>query len=201
MSPEPTITFGRLRTAMGRELPPRWWFVAGLGVVALTVVALVVSAVFPRKLSTTETARWLHHNTTYGSITCRREAGRFWRGWDYLCKGRAGRTCDVFDVEVNGSDVTNQDMPGDCKQVTRARVSRARAVEEAKAFVVRVDYGGDEPLFYRNTGDRPVVVRPTTEAGGHRSWFIRFDDSEAMRTHCVIVRRSSPRVITRGTAC
>ncbi len=66
-----------------------------LGVVLLAVVVLVLTGVLPRKLSAHGTERVLHRYTTYKSITCRREAG-----W--------------FDVEVNGTEVTNQDMPGKC---------------------------------------------------------------------------------------
>jgi len=85
-----------------------------LGVVLLAVVVLVLTGVLPRKLSAHGTERVLHRYTTYKSITCRREAGWLWRGWDSECKARDGQGCGVFDVEVNGTDVTNQDMPGKC---------------------------------------------------------------------------------------
>jgi hypothetical protein len=82
-----------------------------------------------------------------------------------------------------------------------AGLSRARAVEAAKGYVVREDYRGDEPLFYRNTGNRPATVLRTRDASGHRSWFVRFDDFQAMRRNCVTVRRSSSRLIISGTPC
>jgi hypothetical protein len=88
---------------------------AGLGVLAFAAVAIFVGVVAPKKLSAAGTERDIHRYTTYKSITCSREAGRFWRGWDYRCEGRAGDQCDVFDVDVNGSEVTNQDGPGDCR--------------------------------------------------------------------------------------
>jgi hypothetical protein len=82
-----------------------------------------------------------------------------------------------------------------------AGISKTSAVEAAKAYVVRMDYRGDEPGFYRNTGNRPTVVRRTRDTSGNRSWFVRFDDLQAMHNHCVTVRRSSARVITKGAAC
>ena len=85
--------------------------------------------------------------------------------------------------------------------VQHTGISKARAVKAAKAYVVRVDYRGNEPLFYRNTGNRPTVVLQTTDASGQRSWFIRFDDLQAMHEHCVHVRGSSTRVIARAANC
>jgi hypothetical protein len=82
-----------------------------------------------------------------------------------------------------------------------ASVSRASAIKAAKAYVVRVDYRGDEPLFYRNTGNRLVSVRRTRDASGHQQWVVRFDDFQAMRRHCVSVRRNSSRLVATGTAC
>ena len=82
-----------------------------------------------------------------------------------------------------------------------AGISRASAVNAAKAYAVRVDYRGDEPLFYRNTGDRPASVQRARDVSGHRFWFVRFDDSQAMRSHCVSVRRGSSHVVATGTAC
>ena len=82
-----------------------------------------------------------------------------------------------------------------------AAISRASAINAAKVYVVRVDYRGDEPLFYRNTGDRPVSVRQARDVSGRQLWFVRFDDYQAMRRHCVSVRRGSSHVVTRGTAC
>lgn len=80
-------------------------------------------------------------------------------------------------------------------------LSQARAIEAAKAYVVREDYGGDEPLFYRNTGNRPAAVRRTRDPGGRRAWLVRFDDFQAMGKHCVTVRRTSVHVLAQGTAC
>ena len=91
-------------------------------------------------------------------------------------------------------------LPASCG-TEYAGISRARAVEAAKAHVVRVDYRSDEPLFYRNTGDRPAAVLRTRDAGGHRVWFVRFDDFQAMRKSCVTVRRNANRVIASGAAC
>jgi hypothetical protein len=82
-----------------------------------------------------------------------------------------------------------------------AGLSRAAAVKAAKDYVVRVDYRSDEPLFYRNTGNRRTVVRSTRDASGHPSWSVRFDDLQAMHRYCITARRDSPRVMTRGTAC
>jgi hypothetical protein len=80
-------------------------------------------------------------------------------------------------------------------------VPRASAIKAAKAYVVRVDYRGDEPLFYRNTGNRPVSVRRTRDLRNHQHWVVRFDDFQSMRRHCVSVRRSSSRLVATGTAC
>lgn len=85
-----------------------------LGLLAAVFVAFAVNAASPGKLSATGTERAIHRYTTYTSITCQREAGSSWKGWDYRCEGRAGRECDVFDVEVDANDVTNQDGPGAC---------------------------------------------------------------------------------------
>jgi hypothetical protein len=82
-----------------------------------------------------------------------------------------------------------------------AGISRAEAVRAARAYVVRVDYRGNEPLFYRNTGNRPAAVLRTSDATGKRAWFVRFDDLQAMHKNCVIVRRGLTRVITRGATC
>lgn len=65
----------------------------------------------------------LRRYTTYGSITCRREAGWLWRGWDYECEGRKGPDCEVFDVEVSASDVITQDGPGNCGAETSRELS------------------------------------------------------------------------------
>src|SRR3954447_11099909 len=80
-------------------------------------------------------------------------------------------------------------------------ISRASAIQAAKTYVVREDYRRDEPLFYRNTGNRPAAVRRTRDANGRRAWFVRFDDCQAMHKHCVMVRRVSAHVLTRRTAC
>jgi hypothetical protein len=82
-----------------------------------------------------------------------------------------------------------------------AGISRAEAVRAARAYVVRVDYRGNEPLFYRNTGNRPAAALRTSDATGRRAWFVRFDDLQAMHKNCVTVRRGLARVITRGTTC
>jgi hypothetical protein len=82
-----------------------------------------------------------------------------------------------------------------------ADISRASAVKAARAYVVRVDYRGDVSRFYRNTGDRPTVVREKRDKNGDSWWFVRFDDFQTLNAHCVKVRRSSVRVISRGTAC
>ena len=81
-----------------------------------------------------------------------------------------------------------------------AGISRPDAVEAARAYVVRADYGGDGPLFYRNTGNAPTIVRQTVDRAGDRWWFVRFDDFQAMQRHCVKVRRASD-VVAEGTAC
>jgi len=80
-------------------------------------------------------------------------------------------------------------------------LSRARAVEAAKNYVVQADYSGDGALFYRNTGNRPTAVRRTRDIAGHQWWFVRFDDFQAMNRSCVTVRRSSSRLVSRATAC
>jgi len=82
-----------------------------------------------------------------------------------------------------------------------AGISRVSAIQAAKTYVVREDYRRDEPLFYRNTGNRPAAVRRTRDASGQRAWFVRFDDFQAMHKHCVMVRRISAHVLTRRTAC
>lgn len=81
-----------------------------------------------------------------------------------------------------------------------AEISRANAIQAARAYVVHADYGGDHPLFYRNTGNAPTVVRQTVDKAGNRWWFVRFDDLQAMQRHCVKVRRRSD-VVVEGTAC
>jgi hypothetical protein len=80
-------------------------------------------------------------------------------------------------------------------------ISRASAVEAAKTYVVREDYRRDEPLFYRNTGNRPAALRRTRDASGQRAWFVRFDDFQAMHKHCVMVRCTFEQVLTRWTPC
>jgi len=99
---------------MGRELPPRWLFSVALVVLAVVAVVVAVDFVFPHKLSAAETERELHDYTTYKSISCKREAGRRWAGWDYACIGRSDRECDVFDVEVSAKDVVDLSLPGGC---------------------------------------------------------------------------------------
>jgi hypothetical protein len=101
---------------MGRELPPRWVVVAGFAILAFAAVVVAVGFFFPRKLSAAETERALRRDTAYTSVSCTRETGRLWHGWDYLCTGRMRRQCDVIDVEVSANDVTDwifQDLAPD----------------------------------------------------------------------------------------
>ncbi len=84
---------------------------------------------------------------------------------------------------------------------TYGGIAKARAVEAAKAYVVRVDYRGNERLFYRDTGSRPAVVRRARDAGGRRAWFVRFDDFQTSSRYCVTVRRHAVRLITRPARC
>jgi len=91
-------------------------------------------------------------------------------------------------------------LPASCGSES-AGVPRASAIKVAKAYVVRVDYRGDEPLFYRNTGDRPVSVWRSRDARGHQQWVVRFDDLQTMQRHCASVRRSSSRLVATGIAC
>lgn len=91
-------------------------------------------------------------------------------------------------------------LPGSCGS-DYAGLPRASAIKAAKAYVIRVDYRGDEPLFYRNTGNRPVSVQRTRDTKGRQQWVIRFDDFQAMHRHCVSVHRSSSRLVATSTAC
>jgi hypothetical protein len=91
-------------------------------------------------------------------------------------------------------------FPASCSS-EYAGISRASAVGAAKAYVVRVDYRGDEPLFYRNTGNKPTVVRHAEDTRGQRACFVRFDDFQAQQRRCVTVRRTPRRVVTKSIAC
>ena len=91
-------------------------------------------------------------------------------------------------------------LPASCGS-EHVGLTRASAIKAAKAYVVRVDYRGNEPLFYRNTGNRPASVRRARDAQGHQQWLIRFDDFQAMRRHCVSVRRNSSRLVATGISC
>jgi hypothetical protein len=88
--------------------------VAGFALLAFAALVVAVDFLFPRKLSAAETERALRRDTAYTSVSCRREAGRRWNGWDYLCTGRMRRECDVIDVEVSASEVTDWSFPGRC---------------------------------------------------------------------------------------
>lgn len=75
-----------------------------------------------------------------------------------------------------------------------AGIRQGEALQRARQVVISSkNYGGDEPLFYRNTGDAAITQRTTI--GGHRAWLVRFEDNQVQRMSCVAVRRRASGVI------
>jgi hypothetical protein len=68
-----------------------------------------------------------------------------------------------------------------------AGLTRAQAARVAKRAVIRSDYGGDAPLFYRNLWD--TQMRRTRDAAGRRSWLVKFYDAQALRSSCAYAWR------------
>jgi hypothetical protein len=75
-----------------------------------------------------------------------------------------------------------------------AGIRQGKALHRARQLVISTrKYGGDDPLFYRNTGD--AAITRTTRIGGHSAWLIQFEDGQVQRVMCVAVRRRASRVI------
>ena len=68
-----------------------------------------------------------------------------------------------------------------------AGLTRAQAARVAKRAVIRSDYCGDAPLFYRNLWD--TQMRRTRDAVGRRSWLVKFYDAQALRSSCAYAWR------------
>jgi hypothetical protein len=76
---------------------------------------------------------------------------------------------------------------------TYASIRQGAALQRARQVVISSEYGGDEPLFYRNTGDAAITQR--ARMGGHKAWLVRFEDNQVPKMSCVAVRRSASGVI------
>lgn len=76
---------------------------------------------------------------------------------------------------------------------TYAGITQGEALQRARQVVVSSEYGGDEPLFYRNTGDAAITRRSTI--GGYKTWLVRFEDGQVPKMSCVAVRRRASGVI------
>jgi hypothetical protein len=82
-----------------------------------------------------------------------------------------------------------------------AGIRQGEALRRARQVVITSrKYGGDEPLFYRNTGDAAITQR--TRIGGHSVWLVRFEDGQVQRVMCVAVRRRpSSLIAAREVPC
>jgi hypothetical protein len=67
------------------------------------------------------------------------------------------------------------------------------AAKGARQVVISSEYSGDEPLFYRNTGDAAITQRAMI--GAHKAWLVRFEDNQVPKMACVAVRRRASGVI------
>jgi hypothetical protein len=76
---------------------------------------------------------------------------------------------------------------------TYAGITEGEALRRARQVVISSEYGGDEPLFYRNTGDAAITQR--SAIGGQKAWLVRFEDGQVPRMSCVAVRRRASGVI------
>jgi hypothetical protein len=76
---------------------------------------------------------------------------------------------------------------------TYASIRQGAALQRARQVVVSSEYGGDEPLFYRNTGAAAITQR--ARMGGHKAWLVRFEDNQVPKVSCVAVRRSASGVV------
>jgi hypothetical protein len=76
---------------------------------------------------------------------------------------------------------------------TYAGITQGQALRRAREVVITNEYGGDAPLFYRNTGDAAIIQR--TRMGGHNGWLVRFEDGQVPNMSCVAVRRRASRLI------
>ncbi len=76
---------------------------------------------------------------------------------------------------------------------TYASIRRGAALQRARQIVISSEYGGDAPLFYRNTGDAATTQR--ARIGGHKAWLVRFEDNQVPKMSCVAVRRSASGLI------
>jgi hypothetical protein len=68
-----------------------------------------------------------------------------------------------------------------------AGLTRVEALRWAGRKVIRVDYGGDVPLFNRNLSD--VQTRRTPDVAGRRAWLVKFYDAQALRSSCAYAWR------------
>lgn len=71
--------------------------------------------------------------------------------------------------------------------VPYAGLTRSEALRVTVRRVIRRDYGGDGPLFYRNLWDKQM--RRTREAAGPRAWLVKFYDAQALRSSCAYAWR------------
>lgn len=76
---------------------------------------------------------------------------------------------------------------------TYAGITQGEALRRARQVVISSEYGGDEPLFYRNTGDAAITQR--SRIGGHIAWLVRLEDNQVPKMSCVAVRRRASGVI------
>jgi hypothetical protein len=76
---------------------------------------------------------------------------------------------------------------------TYASIRQGAALQRARQVVISSEYGGDEPLFYRNTGDAAITQR--ARMGGHKAWLVRFEDNQVPKMSCVTVRRRTSGVV------
>jgi len=83
---------------------------------------------------------------------------------------------------------------------TYADIRQGAALQRARQVVISSEYGGDEPLFYRNTGDAAITQRSTM--GGHKAWLVRFEDGQVPKMSCVAVRhRASGEIAANQVRC
>jgi hypothetical protein len=82
---------------------------------------------------------------------------------------------------------------------TYAGITEGEALRRARRVVISSEYGGDEPLFYRNTGDAAITER--SMIGDQKAWLVRFEDSQVPRMSCVAVRRASGVIAANEVGC
>jgi hypothetical protein len=83
---------------------------------------------------------------------------------------------------------------------TYAGIRQGEALQRARHVVISSEYGGDEPLFYRNTGDAAITRK--TRIGGRFAWLVRFEDNQVPKVSCVAVtRRASGLLAANEVRC